>query len=81
MAKTTDSFIPPEGTVVTAGEINSEPVQCTANSVDTKGIPDYLKDLTEEEIVHLWTHGISGELGSGVNPHKRWDKVGERRGK
>ena len=81
MAKTTDSFSPPKGTIVTAGETNSELGQYIAKPVDIKGTPDHLKDLTEDEIIQLWTHGTSEELGSGANPHKRWDKVGERHGK
>lgn len=66
IAKSNDTFVPPEVEVITAGVANSELGKCIAKEASIKGKPDFLTDLTMD--------GKPKSIWWGANLTHRWDE-------
>lgn len=67
IAKTNDTFIPPEVDVITAKDATDELALCPSKNDVIKSKSDYLTDLTRD--------GIPKEIWYGAKLAKRWDKI------
>ena len=67
MAKTNDSFVPPEVIAISKVQANTEVSACSQKDQDIKNTPNWEKDLTMD--------GVPKQIWFGANLSKRWEEI------